>query len=368
MKHTYTKLALAMLIATSGAAYAAGVNFSNLSIGSVLELTITQEGAGNSRISGGNALTSTHTSVTPSVARGATAARGVTFTEADDSDSTKFTHVGTLTSLSLTQSTTTAGEINENSITGTLYTASGNVTVAQTGNNNHVDMQIGSAAVGGATPVAEVAPATTIAITQTGSGNQTELIRTAGTTNTDTIRSYGDNNAVFVTGSATGTNTVALDLGTSSVATSSGNQAYIVQSGSNQTLKALVNGSDNVLDLNQTGSTGILKGSDGQTATINGSTNRFYLAQSGSANTATIDVTGSTNSVDVIQSGATTAATLALNGSGNDIGITQSGAAVSANLTIASNNATVAVTQSNAGASYTYNGTVRDGGRITIRQ
>ena len=367
MKHTYTKLAIAMLIATSGAAYAAGTNFSNLSIGTVTNLTIGQTGNGNSRISNGNALSVDHTSTSPSVARGATAARGVTFTEANDNTGA-FAHTGTLTTLSLLQSTTTAGEANENSITGALYTASGTVNVAQTGNNNQVDMQIGSAAVTGSSPVAAVTPATTIAITQFGSGNQTELIRTAGDTNSDTINSYGSNNAVFVTGSATGTNTVVLNLGTSAAATSSGNQAYIVQSGSGQTLKALVTGSDNVLDLNQTGSSGILKGSDGHTATINGSTNRFYLAQSGSANTATIDVLGSTNNVDVSQSGATTAATLNLNGSGNDINITQSGATTVASLNLASTNATVAVTQSTASASYSYIGTVPTGGSITVTQ
>ncbi len=353
MKHTYTKLAVAMLVAFSGASYASGVNFSNLSSGTVTNLTISQTGTGKSRISGGNALTSTHTVTTDG-----TSAKNTSFVEADEAD-TAFVHEGSLTTLSLTQATSSANGVddnNENTITGAMYTTGGSVTVAQTGDANAVDLAIGASGAALTTP--------TISITQTGNDNQTELTRTAGV-NTDTIAITGNSNAVKVTGASTGTNSVHLTLDTGS----DSNQVWAEQSGSNNAMKVNVSGDSNVLDLTQSGSNGSLTGAvSGTGATITGSSNHFYLSQSGSANTATIDITGSTNKVDVAQSGATTSAILALNGSGNDIGITQSGSGVYANLSIASTSATVSVTQSTAGASYTYAGTVPSSGSITVTQ
>lgn len=352
MKHTYTKLAIAMLIATSGAAYAAGTNFSNLSVGTVTNLTISQTGTGNSRISGGNALTSSRVADVSG-----TGANGTTFAEAVEAD-TAFIQSGSLTTLSLTQATTSAngeGDNNENTITGALYTSGGSVTVVQTGDANAVDLAIGTSSAALTTP--------TISITQTGNDNQTELTRTAGT-NTDTIAITGNSNAVKVTGASTGINSVHLTLGGNS------NQVWAEQSaGSANAMKVAVSGNSNVLDMTQSGSNGSLTGAASDTgATITGNNNYFFLAQSGSANTATMDITGGNNKVDVSQSGATTAATLALTGTNNDVGITQSGAGTSAILTIASTSATIAVTQSTASASYTYAGTVPSGGSITVTQ
>ena len=360
MKHTQTKLALAMLVATSGAAFAGGeVNFSNLSAGTVTNLTISQTGtAGFNRIGGGSALTATHTATTPSVALGATAARAVTFAEAA-SDTSAFTHTGTLTTLSLTQVSPTANgtsDDNENSISGALYTSGGSVTVNQNGEANAVDMRIGTSSS---------SLATTTSITQTGNDNSTMLTRTAGS-NTDTLTSTGNLNTLYVTGAATGTNSVKLTLAGNS------NSAWISQAGSDATIRgyngvetAIITGDSNVLDLNQSGATTLLG------LTVAGNTNRIYTTQSGAATTGNIYVNGATNNVDLNQAGTSATATLSLTGAGNDVNITQATAATSATTALTltgATGATVGVTQNTANASYTYTGTVPSGGSITVTQ
>ncbi len=376
-KLSHTKIAIAvMAIFASGAALADGVNFSNLSVGTVTNLAISQTGDGRGRISSGGRLTATQGADVAG-----TGARGVTFSRVSDGAGA-FVHSGTLSALSLTQVNTAAsGGSLENAITGAMYTTgTGSVTVNQGGKGNVVDFALGTDLVAVATP--------TISIIQKGDNNQTELTRTGVGSNTDTIASYGNSNTVLVTGSATGSNSVNLTFGSDAAATSSNNQATVSQTGSDNAFTAQVTGSTNILDVGQSATSSAL------TLTgITGSSNYLYARQSGSANTATISaVTGDSNKLDLIQSGTTTAATisidgssnnvdvmlsggtgtatLALTGSGNNVGITQSAASTgaTASITLAATSATVTILQQTAGASYTYSGTIPTSGSLTVTQ
>ncbi len=327
LKLSHTKIAVAvMAIFASSATLATGINFSNLSVGTVTALTISQTGEGRSRISDGAGLTSAQ-----GVVVGDTAARGVSFERAADATGA-FVQSGALTTLSLTQTNSATSEGDkENAITGSMYTTgSGSVTVNQDGKGNVVDFAIGTSSVAVATP--------TVSIIQKGDNNQTELTRTAGS-NTDTIASYGDSNTVKVTGSATGTNSVSLTFGSSGAATSSSNQATVSQTGSANAFTAQVTGSSNILDVGQSATTA-----------------------------ATISIIGSTNNVDVTQSGAAGTATLALTGSGNTVGIQQLAASNTAFITLAATSATMNIIQQTVGATYTYAGTIPSGGSINVTQ
>ncbi len=376
MKFTHTKIAIViMAMSASGATFAQ--NFSNLSVGAVNNLAISQTGTANNRISSGAGLTSAAGSTVAN-----TAAVGVTFTRAADA-ANAFLQSGALTTLSLTQvsTSTSAATVPGNAITGSIYTTgTGSVTVNQNGKGNVADFAIGTSVVSVDTP--------TISITQLGDYNQTELTRTGTGSNTDTIASYGNSNTVQVTGSATGTNSVNLTFGSSVVATSSSNQATVSQTGSSNAFTAQVTGSSNVLDVGQSGTTGAL------TLTgMTGDSNYLYARQSGSANTATISaITGSSNKLDLLQSGATTAATIAINGSFNNVDMTQAGSGQAATLALTGNTNVVGITQASgassayahitlaaaagtftlaqntAGASYTYNGTIPSGGSVTVTQ
>ncbi len=357
MKLSRTKVAVAVM-AVFASSSALAQNFSNLSVGTVTNLTISQTGDGRGRISDGAGLTSAQ-----GVVVGDTAARGVSFERAADATGA-FVQSGALTTLSLTQVTTTAtGNTNpENAITGAMYTTgTGSVTVNQNGRGNVVDLAIGTSDISVATP--------TISIIQKGDNNQTELTRTAGS-NTDNIFSYGDSNTVKVTGSATGTNSVNLTFGASNAATSSSNQATISQTGVANVFAAQVTGSSNTLDIGQSGTvsqtfnTTSGLGLDG----IVGSSNYLYVRQSGSANAAHVAILGSSNKVDVTQSGSSGLTQLALNGSTNNVDITQSAASNSALITLAATGATFTLNQTTASASYTYNGTIPSGGSVTVTQ
>ncbi len=363
MKFSPTKLVIALMaISASGVTLAQGVNFSNLSSGTVLNTTISQTGAGFGRISNGENLTYVQGDpVTGTDARGVTFTRGALNTGA-------LLHEGTLKTISLTQVSTVARTgTQENAIRGSLYTTDGAgtdgtgfLTVLQAGLGNVVDVNIGASGAALASPK--------ITITQKGEDNQTELTRTGGT-NTDTIASYGNSNTVSVTGSATGTNSVALTFGSDGGTASSSNQATISQTGSNQNFTAQVTGSSNVLDVGQSGATQIFTTVSGFGLNdITGSTNYLFVRQSNATNTAAIAINGSTNKVDVTQSGTTGVARLALTGSGNDIGITQSSSANSALITLAATSATMLVAQSTPSASYTFVGTIPSGGSISVTQ
>ncbi len=413
MKFSRTKVAIALLaIFASGATLASGVNFSNLSLGTITNLTISQTGAGFGRISNGAGLTSAQgaaesgaNALTATAGTGVgTLARGVTFTRAADGTGT-LVHSGSLTTLSLTQVNAAATAVvyntpgdstsgvataasTENAITGALYTTGGSVTVLQGGTlgelggtGNVVDFAIGASGAALTTP--------TILITQKGNNNQTELTRTGGT-NTDTIASYGNSNTVKVTGSATGTNSVDLTFGSDGTRTSSSNQATVSQTGSANTFTGQVTGSSNILDVGQsattatltlTGMTGdsnqlyVRQSGSSQTATITnitGNSNKVDLTQSGTSNVATITlINGASNNVDITQAGSTQEATLSLTGSSNTVSIMQTSAATSAIAALTLTNATsatVRVTQSTAGANYAYAGTVPSGGSITVTQ
>ncbi len=349
MKHT--KLAIALLVAFSGAVQASGVNFSQISAGTVTNLTISQTGTGKSRISSGNALTSTQGDVVSN-----TSARGVSFSEAAEGTG-DFVHRGALTTLSLTQVTSSANgesDNNENTITGQVNTNAGSVTVAQTGDANALDLVVG-ASDGYMT-------SSTVAITQTGNDNQVELTRTGGGTHTDTITLLGNSNAVKVTGTSAASTSSTLSIVTG--AGSDLNQITASQAGSGANLGVTLaaDSDSNILDLTQNAASTAL------TLTLNGDTNHVFTSQTGASSQATLNITGSLNKVDVSQSGAGANSILTLSGSSNDIGITQSGASAYANLNISSTSATVAVTQSTASASYTYAGAVPTGGSITVTQ
>ncbi len=360
MQLSHTKIALALMaIFASSSTLASEINFSNLSVGTITNLTTSQTGEGRSRISDGGGLTSgTVTGVATS------AATGVSFTRADDAAGA-FVHSGGLTTLSLTQATSLLGSGEKgNAITGSIYTAAdgtGSVTVNQNGKGNVVDFAIGTSTIAvGRTP--------TISIIQKGNDNWTELTRTAGI-NTDTIASYGNSNAVKVTGSATGTNSVSLTFGSDGGAASSLNQATVSQTGFNNVFTAQVTGRSNTLDVGQSAVTSTLT-LGGTGLGMTGDSNYLYVRQSGSANTATITaINGDSNKLNLIQSGAATGVTIALNGSGNNMNVTQSGDSTTASITItAATNASITVLQQTAGASFTYSGTIPDSGSITVTQ
>ncbi len=385
MKLSRTKIAVAVIaIFASGPALAQ--NFSNLSIGTITNLTITQTGAATgNRISAGPGLSSA--TVEGHVD---SAALGVSFTRpaTDPSNaSLAFVQEGNLKTLSLIQTRSSGG--TDNAITGSLYTAGADaeVRVNQDGNSNVVDLAIG---VSGTPLTLGLAG---ISIIQQGNSNQTELTRTAGL-NTDTIKSYGNSNIVKVTGSATGTNSVDLAFGSDGGTASSSNQATVVQegTGSNE-FTARVTGSTNTLDILQSGTgTNWLRlasmttggnflyarqtGSNNK-ATIDilgGDGNKLDLIQSGATTEATIRINGGNNNVDVTQAGGAQNATLVLNGSSNTVGITQTSAAAGAYAHITINNAGIAsgatfgLTQQTAGASYTYLGTIVGGGSVSVTQ
>ncbi len=374
MKFSPTKIAIALTaIFASGATLAAGTNFSNLSVGTVTNLSISQTGAtASSRISNGGALTSERGAADTTaqisgrtLEASRTAARGVTFSRAGE-DTGAFVQSGALTTLSLTQVGTATGVQAENAITGAMYTTgTGSVTVLQDGRGNVVDLAIGTTGSGG---VSVATP--TINITQKGVGNETELTRTGTGSNSDTIASYGNSNMVQVTGSATGTNSVNLTFGSDGARTSSSNQATISQEGVANVFAAQVTGSTNTLDIGQSGTTSQTFNTTSALGLngIVGSGNHLYVRQSSSANAAHVAVLGDTNKVDVTQSGASGLARLALSGSSNNIDITQSAATNSALITLTSESAAFTLNQQTASASYTYTGTIPTGGSVSVTQ
>lgn len=153
---------------------------------------------------------------------------------------------------------------------------------------------------------------------------------------------YGNDNRVSVTGSATGNNSARIIFGSSGTETSSNNKIFGSQTGTENTL----------------------------TATVTGSTNMVKLTQTGSNTSAAITVTGSTNRLNLTQAGSHTSAAITVSGDGNTAAVTQTNAAASAstNLNIQGTNATIGVTQQTPNASNTYTGTIPSGGSISITQ
>ena len=195
----------------------------------------------------------------------------------------------------------------------------------------------------------------------------TGFIRNAseGENNTATLVQNGDGNEISLSvgGSAKATGTVDLEISQVGDRNSS---TYDMNHTGDITVDETTAGDNNIVDVTSSSGTNY-----SNTISLTGNGNSVTVARSGGFTTTTDDISliGNLNTVNLSGTASgINALTLASTGNNNFYDITQNGAGSSANINVATNYKNVSVNQATAGSQFSLDGTLTDGGSITITQ